>query len=378
MSAVDLFNEMVILRDKIDPQMQMDIWIKLFPLLSENDPSVNLSFEEFIEFLEVVAAAASNRNVIDYTALASEHTAANIESTTLTSTAIRRPEPYNQRSIINIFGNNNEDAINKNLHKDLQENAAALSVLRKTCQKILQYYTLNTTTSSDFKIGDLVYCMLYLSKTPTYKPLYNLLEQTFTETYDCIPNLAKDQIFQITNSLNVLLELPPSTIDFTNIKLLRSTMYKVMSYPISRFPRIMVMPSTGLSKDKQTTLEDLMLDRGEKIARLESQQYIEANETSRVPYCNDEEYINELLRVVETFSLPRMFYNSSNSIFYTAMENYAITNCKFDIKDYNRIYKTAVDNYEDLSETCELMHKRPDITDSLNIFMSSDAKRKKY
>ena len=60
------------------------------------------------------------------------------------------------------------------------------------------------------------------------------------------------------------------------------------------------------------------------------------------------------------------------------MENYAITNCKFDIKDYNRIYKTAVDNYEDLSETCELMHKRPDITDSLNIFMSSDAKRKKY
>ncbi|UJZ89007.1 p40 [Erannis ankeraria nucleopolyhedrovirus] len=375
MSAVDLFNEMVILRDKIDPQMQMDIWIKLFPLLSENDLSINLSFEEFIEFLEVVAAAANNRNIIDNTALASEHTAVNRDGSASTSTVMRRPEPFNQRSIINVFGNKNEDVLKD---KDLQENAAALGVLRKTCQKILQYYTLNTTTSSDFKVGDLVYCMLYLSKTPTYKPLYNLLEQTFTETYDCIPNLAKDQIFQITNSLNVLLELPPSTIDFTNIKLLRSTMYKVMSYPISRFPRVMVMPSTGLSKDKQTTLEDLMLERGEKIARLESQQYIEANETSRVPYCNDEEYINELLRVVETFSLPRMFYNSSNSIFYTAMENYAITNCKFDIKDYNKIYKSAADSYEDLSETCGLMHKRPDITDSLNIFMSSDAKRKKY
>ncbi|QYC92685.1 P40 [Trabala vishnou gigantina nucleopolyhedrovirus] len=384
MTSVDLFNEMVILRDKIDPQMQMDIWIRLFDLLPESADSINLTFDEFIEFLTNVAQAASNRNINENVALASEHSTVarggegggggNVvaDNASRMSTATRTP-----RGILNVFNRGRVAGGNVAMHDNASVN---VTHLRKTCQKVLQYYTLSSTTSSEFKVSDLVCCLLYLAKTPSYSPLFNLLEQAFGDTNECMPNLTADQMYHVTNLLRNLLNLPSTIIDYDNVKLLRTALNKIMNYPLTRFPRIIIVPSTGLSKDKRCSLEDLILERADKISRLEPQQYVDNNESSRIPFCDDEEFINELLKITDDFSLPRMFYNAANSIFYTTMENYAITNCKFDINDYNNMYKT-MDSFKELKEKCGLINKNPDVSDTLNIYLNgatSLSKKKKY
>ncbi|AGR56841.1 ac101 [Hemileuca sp. nucleopolyhedrovirus] len=388
MSSVDLFNEMVILRDKVDPQMQMDIWPKLFHLLPDpNDATIDLSFDEFIEFMTNVAAASANRNLSDNAALASEHVSANENIT-----AGRRRNVNNiavdtatdtGRGILNVFSRGGGAAArNRIIDNDVVSGSVNLNTLRKTCQKVLQYYTLNTTSSSDFKVGDLVYCMLYLSKISNYRPLYNLLEQAFGETYECMPNLTADQMYHITNLLRSLLNLPTSTIDFDTVKVLRASLNKIMNYPLTRFPRIIIIPNTGLSRDKRCTIEDLLLERGEKLARFEPEHQILASnmDSNKIPYCDDEDAINDLLKTTDEFSLERMFYNAANSMFYTTMENYAVSNCKFDIEDYNNIFKT-MDEFKQLSDKCGITAKNPKITDSMNVYLngaSASSKRKKY
>ncbi|ABI35762.1 p40 [Ectropis obliqua nucleopolyhedrovirus] len=385
MSSIDLFNEIVILRDKIDPQMQMDIWPKLFNLLPEpNDNTINLSFDEFIEFLVNVATIANNKNVDENVALASQHLLnagadgnAGIYDTNKASTSSLRR---------NIFDLHNRHSIRNAASSSSALLSDNLPMLRKTCQKILQYYTLTTTSSSDFKVGDLVQCMLYLSTVPSYKPLYILLEQTFTDNNECMPNLTPDQMYNITSMLRNLLNLPNSTVDFENVKILRSGMNKIMQYPISRFPRVILLPNTNLSRDKRCTLEELILERSDAISRLEPQQYVEDCDNNKIPMCKDIDLVNDLIKLTRNFNLERMFYNAANSIFYTTMENYAINNCKFDIADYNNIYK-CMDDFQLLKEKCGVGTRQPEISDSLNVYLNQSNlstpntllnKRKKY
>nr|WUR10752.1 P40 [Calliteara abietis nucleopolyhedrovirus] len=375
MSSIDLFNEIVILRDKIDPQMQMDIWVKLFSLLPEpNDGNLQLSFDSFTNFLVNVATAAVNRSNTDNAALVSGH-AAGVNAAAAPSDAARQTgtAPNNAGGgLFSVFAKRNRGGaiVGFNSNDDYR-------AMRKACQKILQYYTLNTTSTCEFKVGDLMSCLLYLSKMPNYRPLYNLLEQAIGDVYECVPNLTQDQMYHITQLLRNLLDLPNSVVDFNNVKLLRNTLNKVMNFPLTRFPRIMVLPSSNLSKDQRCTLEELILERGEALAKIEPQQFVEHSESSRIPFCDDEEFIHELLKLTENFDLKRMFYNTANSMFYTTMENYAVNNCKFDIEDYNNIFKT-VDELKELSENCGLAPRMPSVSDSLNIYLNDKSKRKKY
>ncbi|QHB21751.1 BV/ODV-C42 [Artaxa digramma nucleopolyhedrovirus] len=363
MSSVDLFNEIVILRDKIDARMQMDIWPKLFNLLPETNDNytLNLSFDEFTNFLVNVVTAANNRNTTESTALASEHALAN-----KSGEGGLQAQPPPPRGILNVF-NKGKTAASRLTPLD-NDDRTALMELRKMCQKVLQYYSLNVTSASDFKVGELVGCMLYLSKVNEYRPLYNLLEQPIGETYQCMPDLAADQMYHMSNLLRSLLDLPAHTIDFESVRVLRMSFNKLMNYPLARFPRIMVLTNTNLSQDKRRTLEDLILERSPKIAALEPQQYVESAD-NKIPFCDDEELINELLKQTENYSLPRMFYNAANSMFYTTMENYAMANCKFEINDYNNIFKT-MDEFKQLSEKCNFARKCPETTDSLNIYLN--------
>ncbi|AIU41323.1 p40 [Sucra jujuba nucleopolyhedrovirus] len=380
MSSIDLFNEMVILRDKIDPQMQMDIWPKLFHLLPGDDPSgsnnsnnttINISFSEFTDFFTTVAQAGANRMRNDNAALASEHFAGgNVVNFAPSTNVPSAPAQPPRRSILNLFQRDTS------VRESSDEN---LTMLRNTCQKVLQYYTLSTTSTTEFKVRDIVCCMLYLSKTKTYRPLYNYLESGFGD--ECNPSLTPDQIYFMTNLLRNLLNLPSSTVDYDNLKLLRSNVGKMVNYPLTRFARIIIMPDDALIKQKPMTLEDLVLERAEKIANLEPQQYVDGRD-NQIPYCDDEEFINRLAYMTHDFSLERMFYNAANSIFYTTMENYALSNCKFEVSNYNNIFK-SMDEYKKLSEQCGIRQKNAELTDSLNIYLNgyncpTNTKRKKY
>nr|ANS70989.1 protein p40 [Lymantria dispar multiple nucleopolyhedrovirus] len=374
MSAVNLFNEIVNLRNRIDPQMQMDIWVRLFRLLCDNGhrAELDLPYNDFVELLTIVAAASRNSQVRDNVTLASEHLRPQTDDS--------RPQPASapapaaaatqQRSLLNLFA----PARSRNEAAVVAGDPRLMVGYKKVCRKLLQYYTLSTTSSTEFQVRDVVACMLYLSRQPSYKPLFHLLEGALEDDIECVPHLEPDQVFNIINIMRDLLELPSATLDFNNIRSLKLTFGKIMHYPLTRFPRIIIVPNTDLSRHTRCTLEDLILQRARALSQLEPQQYVDALDDNRIPYCDDEDFINELLKLTDGFSLPRMFFNATNSIFYTTMENYAMTNCKFDINDYNNIFK-VMDSFKELSsQNCGAngIFKQSDLTDSLNIYLGAD------
>ncbi|ACI47437.1 unknown [Spodoptera litura nucleopolyhedrovirus II] len=380
MSSVMLFLEIERIKNKIDNEMNMAIWPKFFPLLADPDGHINLSLGEFQQFLVTVAQMARTAQIENNAALASAARDNTLPTTTTAASATTPPPP---RNILNLFGGGGASG----RRKDLGADSVNMAMFRKNCQKLIKHYTLSNTSSSEFKVADIVSCMVYLAKSPKFKPLYSLLELSMTDEYDCMPSYTADEMHHIVDLIKSLLDLPTSLIDFGSVKILKSTFNKAMNYPITRFARVMILPSTSLVSDKRCTIEELIVERGQEISKLEPQQYLDSSEGTKIPYCDDEQFINDLLKLTDDFSLHRMFYNAANSIFYTTMENYAVANCKFEVNDYNNIFR-VMDNLREYETQCRggTLVDPKDKTDSLNIFLGSDvrsssahsAKRKKY
>lgn len=102
-------------------------------------------------------------------------------------------------------------------------------------------------------------------------------------------------------------------------------------------------------------------------SKLQPQQYVTSG--SEIPFCDDTEFINKLLKHLDPYPLSRMYYNAANSMFYTTMENYAVANCKFNIEDYNKIFKGA-------ESVKRLANKTAEDRDELDIYLGTSAKRK--
>ncbi|AAF33594.1 ORF64 [Spodoptera exigua multiple nucleopolyhedrovirus] len=386
MSSVMLFLEIERIKNKIDSEMNMAIWPKFFPLLADPDGHINLSLSEFQQFLVTVAQMARTAQIENNAALASA-ARDNTMSTTMTSSTATPSPP---RNILNLFGGGGVASSSR--RKDAAVDSVNMATFRKNCQKLIKHYTLSNTSSSEFKVADIVSCMVYLAKSPKFKPLYSLLQLSMTEEYDCMPSYTADEMHHIVDLIKSLLDLPTSLIDFSSVKILKSTFNKAMNYPITRFARVMILPTTSLVSDKRCTIEELIVERGQEISKLEPQQYLDSSDGTKIPYCDDEQFINDLLKLIDDFSLHRMFYNAANSIFYTTMENYAVANCKFDVNDYNNIFR-VMDNLREYEVQCGsggILVNPKDKTDSLNIFLgngirassssssSYNAKRKKY
>ncbi|QEI03527.1 P40 [Spodoptera cosmioides nucleopolyhedrovirus] len=382
MSSVMLFLEIERIKNKIDAEMNMAIWPKFFPLLADPDGHINLSLGEFQQFLVTVAQMARTAQIENNAALASAARDNTMPTTTTTPSAASTPPP--PRNILNLFGGGGAASVRR---KDTVD-SVNMATFRKNCQKLIKHYTLSNTSSSEFRVADIVSCMVYLAKSPKYKPLYSLLELSMTDEYDCMPSYTADEMHHIVDLIKSLLDLPTSLIDFGSVKILKSTFNKAMNYPITRFARVMILPTTSLASDKRCTIEELIVERGQEISKLEPQQYLDSSDGTKIPYCDDEQFINDLLKLIDDFSLHRMFYNAANSIFYTTMENYAVANCKFEVNDYNNIFR-VMDNLREYEIQCGggTLVNRKEKTDSLNIFLGNStgsgsgftsAKRKKY
>ncbi|QNV47807.1 bv/odv-c42 [Alphabaculovirus altersperidaniae] len=385
MSSVMLFLEIERIKNKIDSEMNMAIWPKFFPLLADPDGHVNLSLSEFQQFLVTVAQMARTAQIENNAALAS----AARDNTMSTTTAVSSAPP--PRNILNLFGGGDAAMRRKGNAVAASSDSVNMATFRKNCQKIIKHYTLSNTSSSEFRVADIVSCMVYLAKSPKFRPLYSLLELSMTDEYDCMPGYTADEMHHIVDLIKSLLDLPTSLIDFGSVKILKSTFNKAMNYPITRFARVMILPTATLASDKRCTIEDLIVERGQEISKLEPQQYLDSSDGTKIPYCDDEQFINDLLKLIDDFNLHRMFYNAANSIFYTTMENYAVANCKFEVNDYNNIYR-VMDNLREYEIQCGggTLINRKEKTDSLNIFLGTNkissgvgggtlnAKRKKY
>ncbi len=364
MSAVMLFLEIERIKNKIDAQMNMAIWPKFFTLLGDPDATIDISMSEFQDFLVTVAQLSQAYHTENNAALTSQFAARPgtvIGGVGAADTACPFPGPP-QPNVLNLFPTNkrvNDKDINLNMMQ-----------YRKNCQKLLKYYALTNTTSTDFKVSDIVSSMVYLAKSPKYRALYSLLEESLYSEYDCNPNLTSQEIMHLIDLLRNLFDMPTNTLDYGNIQVMKSALSRAMNSPISRYPRVMVVQSTVLSKDKRCSLDELIVERGKRFNKIEPQQFMNPTDSSRIPYCDDISFINQLMKIVDEYPLHRMFYNAANAIFYTTMDNYAMANCNFEVKDYNELYN-VMDDINEYMENTEIVSRKLDVSDSLNVYLGS-------
>ncbi|QEI03682.1 P40 [Rachiplusia nu nucleopolyhedrovirus] len=373
MSSVMLFLEIERIKNKIDTQMNMAIWPKFFTLLGDPDATIDIPMSEFQDFLVTVAQLSQATHTETNAALTSQFATTRIggggATTAVADNTTACPFPGPSQNVLNLFPTASARRANDRLDNNLN-----MVTYRKNCQKLLKHYALTNTTSAEFKISDLVSCMVYLAKSPKYRPLYLLIEDSLYGDYDCNPNYSSQEMMHLVDLLRNLLDMPTTILDFGNIQIMKNTLNKAMNYPIARYPRVIVAQSAVLSKDKRCTLEELLVERGKLLNKMESMQFMNPSESNRIPYCDDVNFINQLMKIVDDFPVHRMFYNAANAIFYTTMDNYATANCKFEIKDYNELFAVM----DDISEYNAMSSKdcrKANITDSLNVYLGNASKR---
>ncbi|AAR28870.1 ORF106 [Leucania separata nucleopolyhedrovirus] len=340
MSSVMLFLEIENLKNKIDKRMNMGIWPKFFPLLVDPQASIQLTIDEINDFLVTTARVSEIDRTESNVAITSQFANAIGGGGAAIVPPAAAPPPAVQPSaaagIFNIFK-----------QPTTQSNRSALSSadsasFQRKCQKILQYYTSAGTTSTDFKISDLVACMVFLSNSSRFRALFNLLRTSMTSDYECMPPLGDVEVQNLIDALRELTGMTAYSVNFEALRMLKVTLGKVMNYPIAKYPRVVIAETYRASHDQQTSLEELILDRYDGMKRMET-QFVTLN-NAKILQSTDTALIDHLLkRNLDEVPVERMFYNSVNAIFYATMENYAVSNCKFVVSDYNNIFKTVDD-----------------------------------
>lgn len=352
MSVTDVHIRIDNLRRLIDEHMQMEIWPLLLRMCSDTVTNIDVNTNNLIKFLITVARKSQTSFANSNAATASAFESGNSVTRIATSTAA----PATQT----VFGGfvsapNNEPAL-----VDMRR-------YRTAARRLIQHYTLNTTASSEFKVSDVVMTMIFLQRSESYHQLFKLLDMTM-DGLTCRPQLTESQTNTLLHTLRTLLDMPSVPIDMTTVDVMRNSFTRCFASPVLRYAKIVLLEGETVSRDKRTTLEELLVERGNNIQKLQPQQYVRSG--SEIPFCDDSEFINKLLKHLDPYPLSRMYYNAANAMFYTTMENYAVANCKFNIQDYNKIFKGAESVKKHLNKTSE-------DDDGLDIYLGTPIKRKK-
>ncbi|AUR45079.1 hypothetical protein Spob048 [Spilosoma obliqua nucleopolyhedrosis virus] len=354
MSVTDVHIRIDNLRRLLDENMQMEIWPQLLRMCSDTVPNIDLDTSAMIAFLITVARKAQTAFANANAATASQFAAGGPPS------RVNAPAATNT-TVQTVFGGFAPASTSA---------GSALVDMRRyrtAARKLIQHYTLNTTTSSEFKVRDVVMAMIFLERSEGYHQIFKLLD-TAMDDLTCRPQLTEAQTNTLLQTLRTLLEMPNTPIDMHTVDVMRSSFARCFASPVLRYAKIVLLQGETVSRDKRTTLEDLLVERGNNIQKLQPQQYVTSG--SEIPFCDDTEFINKLLKHLDPYPLSRMYYNAANSMFYTTMENYAVANCKFNIEDYNKIFKGA-------ESVKRLANKTAEDRDELDIYLGTSAKRKK-
>jgi len=163
-----------------------------------------------------------------------------------------------------------------------------------------------------------------------------------TSDYECMPPLTDLEVQNLIDVLRELTGMTAYSVDYEALRMLKVTLGKVMNYPIAKYPRVVIAETYRTAHDQQCSLEELILDRYESMKRLKPQFTTVSN--AKILQCTDVALIDYLVKKnLDEVPVERMFYNSANAIFYSTMENYAMSNCKFVVSDYNNIFKSVED-----------------------------------
>lgn len=352
MSVIDVHIRIDKLRRLFDENMQMEIWPQLLRMCSDTVPEIDLDINTLMTFLITVARKSQTEFANNNAATMSQFAAGG------SPVGAGAPPPAARAQT--VFGGFSVAPTTNSPLVDMRRYRAA-------ARRLIQHYTLNTTTSSEFKVRDVVMTMIFLERSDGYHELFKLLE-TAMDDLTCRPQLTEGQTNTLLHTMRTLLEMPTTPIDMTTVDVMRSSFARCFASPVLRYAKIVLLQGETISRDKRTTLEDLLVEHGSNIQKLQPQQYVTSG--SEIPFCDDSEFINKLLKHLDPYPLSRMYFNAANSMFYNTMENYALANCKFNIEDYNRIFKGAESVKRHLNKTTEE-------GEELDIYLGTSTKRKK-
>ena len=143
MSAIALYLEINKLRLKIDEPMQLAIWPQLFPLLCDEHQSVQLNTDVLINFMMHVARKSQNTILNNNAAIASQYAAGNADVVAAPASAQPTPRP-----VINLFARANAAA-----PAQPSEELINMRRYRNAARKLIHHYSLNSTSSTEYKIS---------------------------------------------------------------------------------------------------------------------------------------------------------------------------------------------------------------------------------
>ncbi|AUA60316.1 P40 [Operophtera brumata nucleopolyhedrovirus] len=320
MSSVSLFLGIETLKNKIDPAMRMPIWPKFFPILVNQNAGVDFTITEIVDLLTNTARMSLIRSQETSAALTSQFA----NPTTGTVQQVARPPATSFIGVMKPTPSDNSD----------------LASLQRKCRQLLKYYTEAAGSTTEFFIGDITKCMIFLKITPSYASLYNFLQESMYKDYDCPPALNELEKSYIVNQLREITGLD-NKVDYEALKILRVTLGRLFNYPIARYPRIILME--GIKKvrnEKLYEIEEIITQRWDTMIRLEPQFVID-EKSRRIVENENIDLTDQMLKSIEHINVDRVFTNAMNAILHSTIENCAMSNCRFNIEDYNHIYNCA-------------------------------------
>nr|AJA91711.1 BV/ODV-C42 [Adoxophyes orana granulovirus] len=307
-----------------DTQMSYPFWEKFFPLLG-NATTVTIDFNTLSDLINEAAETAEQLIMTRGGVMFSQYL---------------QQQQTNGANV--IASNTSSNNINRFItSRPVVENVNKIDTKKyyPSVEKLSTYFVSASISSTLYTVKDIVKLYLYLSHTPSYSPLFNLLEQIlFKSQKDCIPNVPSDQATVILNCIRNLTSITNYRLDYDGLMLMLNNIRISLNNEIAMYPIVKVRDiiSNLNAYDRETEPYKAYAEKFEMLVALKSSHHVVATD-NKLSFNGNTIIINNTAASVERYcDINRMVFNSVNNIFINAVEMCASENVKFDVNNYNR------------------------------------------
>ncbi|ACZ63556.1 PrGVORF70 [Pieris rapae granulovirus Wuhan] len=302
-----------------DSQMSYPFWEKFFPLLG-NTNTISLDVSTLGEMINEAAETAEQLILTQGGAIFSQHIQ-NANAPVSSATKRLFVSPVSNHVSTKPFDT-------KRYHI--------------FTEKIANYFVSASISSTPFTVKDVVKLYLYLSHTPKYKPLYELLEQAlFKKEKECMPVVNGEKTALILDNLRDLTTITNYRLDYEAMILMITNIERALNNELTKYPQIKVKEfiSNVNVYEKEVKPYKAVADKFELLVAQKTSHYVVAVDNKLSFKSNPILVENIAASIEKNCDINRMVYNSMNNIFINAVEQSAAENIKFDMADYNKRFR---------------------------------------
>lgn len=301
-----------------DPQMRFPFWEQFFPLLG-GAAAIDIELSVLGDLINEAAVAAENLLLTQGTAVYSQYLYGNNTATNRNVTNRLPP----RRQVVPVVG------------------VVDLKKYTTFADKMMNYFVSAGTTSTTFRVKDLIMLYIYVSHTAKYKSLFDFLETIlFRKEKECMPVISSEASSVLLDNLRDLTGITNIRLDYESLMNVNASIQRAVNNELSKYPQIKVRDYiTNVNVYENITDPQVALaEKFALLAALPCEVAVDAKDNVlRFP---DPMMIeNVAVNIEKSADMNRMVYNAINNIFINTVEQCASENIKFDVADYNRRFR---------------------------------------